>query len=243
MQLREQCRVDQSPATYCTGCIGRSLNICRPLDDRQLPDLVALGGRRHWRKRDILFRAGDPILNFFKITKGAVAVSRFLDDGRRQIVAIRIAGDCVGYLHTDGRYSFEGHALTDVEACTFNRRRFDVLANQYPTLAAATTKALVNALTQSAQATVAIGQLRSTERVAYFLAEIHTLYESRFGDMDSIYLEMSRGEIADYLGLTIETVSRSLSKLKKRSLITFAESNEIQIIDKEALREVGKFGR
>ena len=128
----------ESRSPQCTGCIGRSLNLCGALTDAQLPELVALGGPRQWRKRDILFRAGDPITHFFKITRGLVAVSHTLDDGRRQIVALRIAGDCVGYLHTDGRYTFEGHAVTDVEACTFSRRRFDELAQRYPALAAAT---------------------------------------------------------------------------------------------------------
>src|SRR5690242_18243855 len=82
----------------CETCIGRSMNLCKPLDDKRLAQLFALGGQREWAKRQILFREGDPMGSFFKITKGVVAVSRTLDDGRRQIVALRAAGDCVGYL-------------------------------------------------------------------------------------------------------------------------------------------------
>lgn len=239
-QLQQSCQT-LTPIGQCTSCIGRILNICRPLDDRQLAELVALGDRRRWRKRDILFRAGDPVTVFFKITKGTVAVSRVLEDGRRQIVAIRIAGDCVGYLHTDGCYTFEGHAITDVEACTFSRRRFDDLARQYPDLAAATSNALARAQMQASDLVTAIGQLRSTERTAYFFAEIHALYEARLGDTRTISIGMNRSEIADYLGLTIETVSRSIAKLKKRSLIALTTATDVEILDVKELRRFAKF--
>ena len=240
-RLPEQLRRESQSAS-CTGCIGRSLNLCGSLTDAQLPELVALGGRRQWRRRDILFRAGDPITNFFKITRGLVAVSRTLDDGRRQIVALRIAGDCVGFLHTDGRYTFEGHAITDVEACAFSRRRFDELAQRYPALAAATADALVRAQREAGELVLAMGQLRSTERVAYFLAKMHALYASRFGDTATVDLDMNRGEIGDYLGLTIETVSRSIAKLKKRGLISLPHGNEVVIENIDGLRELGNFG-
>ena len=242
-RLRKQSTPTPRSANQCASCIGRSLNICRPLNDKQLTELLALGGPKSWRKRDILFRAGDPISDFFKITKGVVAVSKTLEDGRRQIVALRIAGDCVGYLHTDGRYTFEGHAITDVEACTFSRHRFDDLAWQYPELAAATAEALAKAHRQANQSIMVMGQLRSQERVAYFLAEIHALYESRFGEMESISLHMNRTEIADYTGLTIETISRTIAKLKKRGLIALLEGNGDAILNLQGLQQFGKFER
>jgi CRP-like cAMP-binding protein len=65
--------------TPCEGCIGRSLSLCGRLTDAQLSEFVTRGGRRQRRKRDILFRAGDPITNLFKIARGLVAVSRTLD--------------------------------------------------------------------------------------------------------------------------------------------------------------------
>ena len=111
----------------CDQCVGRSLNLCRPLDEARLRTMLSLGGIRNWKKHDTIFRAGDPMGAFFKIRSGIVAVSRSLDDGRRQIVAVRAPGDCVGYLDNDGRYAFEGEALTDVEACAFDRRGFDDL--------------------------------------------------------------------------------------------------------------------
>ncbi len=181
---------------------------------------------------------------FFKIRKGIVAVSHTLDDGRRQITALRAPGDCVGYLEKDGAYAFEGEALTDVEACAFDRRRFDDFVAAQPGLAAALVEALSSALKQSGMLSLVLGQLRSTERVAHFLGEISALYAERHvSSVRPLTLLMGRNEIADYLGLTIETVSRSIGKLKSRGIIATVESGEVVILDYERLREAGKVTR
>ena len=87
-----------------------------------------------------------------------------------------------------------------------------------------------------------LGQLRSTERVADFLAEIDTLYTQRHVSARPLSLKMSRGEIADYLGLTIETVSRAIGKLKSRNIIGLMGSDEVVVLDDELLRQIGKVG-
>ena len=224
----------------CDRCVGRSFNLCKPLDDARLRVMLGLGGFRRWKKREVLFRAGEPIGAFFKIRSGVVAVSRTLDDGRRQIVAVRAPGDCVGYLDVDGRYAFEGEALTDVAACAFDRRRFDDFAAQHPDLAAAVAEALSAALRQSSEHMLVLGQLRSTERVAHFLTEIEALYRQRHVSTRPLSLKMSRTEIADYLGLTIETVSRAIGKLKNRNVIGVIGSDEVVVLDKVRLRQIGK---
>jgi CRP/FNR family transcriptional regulator, anaerobic regulatory protein len=227
----------------CERCVGRSLNLCKPLDDARLKVMIGLGGIRRWQKREMLFRAGDPMGAFFKIRSGVVAVSRTLDDGRRQIVAVRVAGDCVGYLHVDGRYAFEGEALTEVEACAFNRRRFDAFAAQHSDLAAAVRETLSAALRQAGEAMLVLGQLKSIERVANFLAEMDALYQQRQISSRPLTLKMSRAEIADYLGLTIETVSRAFGKLKAGNVIGLMGSDEVIVLDIDRLREIGKVGR
>ena len=210
------------------------------MDDGGLRKMLELGGIRKWKKSEIVFRAGDRIGSFFKIRSGIVAVSRTLDDGRRQIVAVRAPGDCIGYLDNDGRYAFEGQALTDVEACAFDRHRFDILAAEHPELAAALAKALASALKQAAQDMVVLGQLRSMERLAHFLAEIDRLYRERRVSTRPLPLKMSRAEIAAYLGLTLETVSRAMGKLRKCNIVGIAEGGEIVILDTPRLREIGK---
>jgi CRP/FNR family transcriptional regulator, anaerobic regulatory protein len=239
MQLCE----DKETKLPCTRCASRALNVCAPLSNESLRGVLVRGGPKNWRKRDVLFRGGDPATVFFKIRKGAVAVSRLVADGRRQIVAVRMVGDCIGYLSEDGRYAFEGQALTDVEVCVFDRSKFDKLSNERTDLAAATNATLAGALKQAGQAMLMLGRLRSAERVAYFLAELDAMSRERFGVSETLPLFMNRAEIADYLGLTIETVSRSIGKLKKKGLITLIDSSEVLVIDREKLCAFGKYGR
>jgi CRP/FNR family transcriptional regulator len=220
----------------CHGCLGRAFNICKPLDDEGLGELLGLGAPLRWPRRTLIFRAGDHQGAFFKITKGLVAVSSTLPDGRRQIVAFRAPGDVIGYLEKEGRYAFEGEALTDVEGCSYDRRRFDAMAARRPELAAAIASALSDALKQIGHGMTVIGQLKSTERVANFLAELCALYEQRQMMAAPLVLHMSRTEIADYLGLTIETVSRSFRTLKRRNIISREAGGEIAILDPKALR-------
>ena len=224
----------------CDRCFGRSLNLCKPLDRARLQVMLALGGIRRWKKHETIFRASAPMGAFFKIRSGIVAVSRTLDDGRRQIVAVRAPGDCVGYLDSDGKYAFDGEALTDVEACAFDRRSFDAFAAEHSDLAAAVAEALSAALKQSGQDMLVLGRLKSTERVAHFLAEIDTLYRQRAVSLEPLSLKMSRTEIADYLGLTIETVSRAIGKLKDRDVIGLMGSDEVVVLDNNKLRQIAK---
>jgi CRP/FNR family transcriptional regulator len=217
------------------------MNLCKPLDDARLAQLLALGGQRRWGKRQILFREGDPTGSFFKITQGVVAVSRTIDDGRRQIVALRAPGDCVGYLQIDGNYAFQGEALTDVEACAFDRRKFDAFVQLHPDLATALAEALSVALEQTGRNMLVMGRLKSIERVANFLCEISALYGARRVSVAPLTLYIRRGEIADYLGLTLETVSRSFANLRKRNVIALIDGDAVVILDGKQLAAVGKF--
>ena len=217
------------------------MNLCKPLDDIRLAQLLALGGQRQWGKRQIIFREGDPMGSFFKITQGVVAVSRTLDDGRRQIVALRAPGDCVGYLQIGGKYAFQGEAQTNVEACALDRRKLDAFVQLHPDLASALAEALSVALEQTGRNMLVMGKLKSTERVANFLCEISALYGARRVSVAPLTLYIKRGEIADYLGLTVETVSRSFSKLKKRKVIEFIGSEAVTILDAKRLAGISKF--
>ncbi len=196
-----------------------------------LQQLLALGGQRQWGKRQIIFREGDPMGSFFKITQGVVAVSRTLDDGRRQIVALRAPGDCVGYLQIRGNYAFQGEALTDVEACAFDRQKFDAFVQLHPDLASALAEALVGCPRANRPNMLVMGKLKSTERVANFLCEISALYGARRVSVTPLTLYIKRGEIADYLGLTIETVSRSFAEPQEAQRHPLVESDAVVILD------------
>jgi CRP/FNR family transcriptional regulator, anaerobic regulatory protein len=224
----------------CDSCAGRSLGICRPLDDQRLTHLLSMGGRRHWRKREIMYRADEPVRSFYKITKGVVAESRTLGDGRRQIVAIRTVGDLCGYPEHKGRHLFSGEALTEVEVCAFDRHKFDAFLSRDVDLACALAEDISDKLRRAMQNMTVIGKLRSTERVAHFLVEIYELYASRGVDTDPLILHLTRQEIADYLGLTLETVSRSFSRLRRMRVIGLVRGDAVAILDEYRLAAIAK---
>ena len=114
---------------------------------------------------------------------------------------------------------------------------------KHPDLAAAVAEALSAALKQSGQHMLVLGQLRSTERVAHFLAEIDTRYRNGAVSSGPLSLKMNRTEIGDYLGLTIETVSRAIGKLKDRGVIGLMASDEVVVLDNDKLRQIAKVER
>ena len=237
----EKCDLHGAPLgkPRCNTCAVRKLNICAPLDDDELARLVALGNRLYYRKGTTFFGPEQRQGSFFKITHGFVAVSRRLRDGRRQIVGLRVPGDIVGYLNTDGMYAFEGEALTDLVVCSFDRGGFDRFAAATSKLASAVALALSEALKQIGEEVTAMGQLKSVERVAGFLASLHETCRHRRLPTSPLPLPMSRRDLGDYLGLTMETVSRAFSELRDRKVIAIGETG-VEILNHEVLAAIAK---
>ena len=224
----------------CDSCLGRSLGVCRPLDDQRLGQLLAMGGQRRWAKREFLYRADDPVQMLYKITKGIVAESRMLADGRRQIVGIRTIGDLCGYPDHQGRHLFSAEAHTEVEACAFERTRFHALLGRHIDLACALAEDTAQRLKRATENMTVIGQLKSTERVAHFLVEIFALYARHPIGPQVQMLHFTRQEIADYLGLTLETVSRSFSKLRDLHVIALVGGDSVAILNEQELSSIAK---
>lgn len=157
-----------------------------------------------------------------------VAVFMLLASGRRQIISVRRAGDCTGYLSENGRYQYTGIALTAVTACAFDRRKFDQLVATNPAMGTDLGIGLSSALTQAGHTLVALGQLPSTARVAFLLREM-----SRWeGNSEcALTLRLSRSDIADTLGMNLETVSRRFTDLRNRGIIRLRENDVVEILD------------
>jgi len=198
---------------------------------------LSLGGRRRWRKRELMYRAGDDVHMFYKITKGFVAESRTLEDGRRQIVGIRTVGDLCGYPVHLGTHLFSAEALTEVEACAFERNKLEAFVARHIDLADARAEEVSDRFKRATENLTVIGQLKSTERVAHFLIEMDELTVAR---THPLVLHLTRQEIADYLGLTLETVSRSFSKLKEMQVIALVGGDSIAILNEQRLSDIGK---
>jgi CRP/FNR family transcriptional regulator, anaerobic regulatory protein len=154
----------------CARCPGRQSNICQPLEPRPLAAFFDGGARQRWVKHEVLFRAGDALGAVFKLTAGIVAVSKQLPTGERQILRFFLPGDVCGFLSDEGRYSFDGVALTDeVITCSFPREHFDSFVADNPEMGAAVRLELAAVLKEVSLHMTAIGRLTSVARVARFL--------------------------------------------------------------------------
>lgn len=221
----------------CDRCIGKQYNVCHLLEPERQRELFETGCRHRWDKRSYLFRTGSPVGAVFKVTSGIVAESRTLADGRRQIIAFFLPGDICGYLETDGRHAFDGEAITTAETCSFNRERFGGFVNRNNDVAEEMRRNLADRLKMAGTHLSVVGQLTSTERVANFVAMMTAAYAARNVQTRPLPLPMKRSDIADYLGLRLETVSRAFSKLRQHNIIDLNE-DEVLILDQAKLNQL-----
>lgn len=221
----------------CDRCIGKQYNICHLLEPARQRELLDTSCRHRWDKREYLFRAGSPVGAVFKVTSGIVAESRTLADGRRQIIAFFLPGDICGYLESEGRHAFDGEAITTAETCSFNRERFSAFVNRNNDVAEEMRRGLAERLKMVGTHLSVVGQLTSTERVANFVAMMTAAYAARNVQTRPLPLPMKRSDIADYLGLRLETVSRAFSKLRQHNIIDVNE-DEVLILDQAKLNQL-----
>ena len=189
-----------------------------------------------------MFQASDPMGYFYKITKGIVLVFRGLEDGRRQIVGVHSIGDLCGYLEKNATYNFSGVVLPDVEACGSHRRRFDEFVARHPDLSSALANDMSDKRKRAAEHMGVLGQLKSAERVAYFLLQLAEVYSRRIAQSGLLQLHLTREQIADHLGLRLETVSRSFTLLKNNRVIALVGSDAVAVLDRRRLADFARLG-
>lgn len=196
---------------------------------------------RHFRKHERIWDEGDDASFYAIIVSGAVKLTKMVPDGRQQIIAIQFPSDFLGNLIFNERISF-AEAATDTELCCFPKRDFEKALRQVPEIEHALLEKAFQDLAQAQEWMVTLGRKNATEKIATFLVSLMKRAE-KFTckklppTSNNIIIEvpMSRSEIADYLGLTLETVSRQFSRLKKRGIIQLHHSNKIEITNPSEL--------
>ena len=160
---------------------------------------------------------------------------KLLADGRRHIAEFCFSGDCFGLDGTEGR-PYSAEAVNDVIVMRSRRKPTEQLIDQNHPLARLLRDAMLRDLAHAHGHTLRLGRMTASERVATFLLE---MFERR--DRTKVLdLPMSRNDIADYLGLTIETVCRVLSLFKREDIIAIPSPHRIELLDRHALQNVGE---
>jgi CRP/FNR family nitrogen fixation transcriptional regulator len=185
-------------------------------------------------KGEELFAEGDEADFFYRVVSGAIRTCKLLSDGRRQIDAFHLAGDIFG-METGSEYRFSAEAVGDAQVVAYRRCGLETLAARDPSLGNQVVASMMRSLERAQDHMLLLGRKTAQEKIASFLLDI----ARRVSEGDTFELPMQRSDIADHLGLTIETVSRTLSDFARKHYIALmSSSRSMTLCNKAALRQL-----
>lgn len=205
-------------ARSCTHCSVRLVSVCSALSPAELQEMEIMSHSGRYDAREALVSQGASAENVFTITEGVVRLYRLLADGRRQVLGFALPGDFLGLSLFDV-YGFSADAVTGTTVCRFPRKAFVSYVDQRPHLMRRLHEAASHELSLAQDQMVLLGRRTSEERIAAFLISMRDRLRRLGHTSPSLPIPMGRQDIADYLGLTIETVSRTFTKLAKAKSI------------------------
>jgi CRP/FNR family transcriptional regulator, nitrogen fixation regulation protein len=193
-----------------------------------------VGTSRSLRRGEELFAEGDDAEFFYKVVSGTIRTCKLLNDGRRQIGAFHLAGDIFG-LETGDEHRFSAEAVSDAIVLAFRRGSLETLAERDAGLSRQIVSSVMRSLERAQEHMLLLGRKTAQEKIATFLLDI----AGRVSEDDHFDLPMQRSDIADHLGLTIETVSRTLTQFARDGVIELAAtSRSIVLRNKAALQRL-----
>jgi CRP/FNR family transcriptional regulator len=193
------------------------------------------GSLRRVEAREHVFCEGDPRTHVFRVEDGVIALSKLLSDGRRQIIDFAYPGDYIG-LGVLPDHVFDAQATCSAKIRCLSTTALEHEAASDASLALKLYKAVSAELVAARSLLVSVGQKTAMERIAAFLVNLHARNVN--GERDVVKLPMRRSDIGDMLGLTIETVSRTITKLRTMRVIDVINGTEVHVLSTERLKEL-----
>ena len=197
-----------------------------------LRELERHGSKLRFKRGETIFNEGDPAEYAYRLVSGAVRLCKHMADGRRQIAEFILPGDFFSFGETV-EHDFTAEAISDVVLACYPQRAMERLADQRPGLRNLLRSLLTRRINDAENHLVMLGRQTAKEKVASFLVLL--AQRSSMLEDSRLALPMSRQDIADFAGLTMETVSRVLSAMKREKLIEFPGLHELVIRDLESL--------
>ncbi|HEX2011715.1 MAG TPA: fumarate/nitrate reduction transcriptional regulator Fnr [Roseateles sp.] len=223
----------------CSSCNLREL--CLPVgmskqDLEQLDTLVAT--RRNVARGDTLFRTGDTFQSLYAVRTGFFKTCVSAEDGRDQVTGFQMAGELLGL---DGisndRHSCDAVALEDSQVCVIPYGQLEELSREFTDLQHQFHKIMSREIVRDHGVMLLLGSMRAEERLAAFLLNLTQRLQARGFSASSLVLRMTREEIGSYLGLKLETVSRTFSKFQEEGLLD-VKQRQIRILDQAGLQRL-----
>ena len=190
---------------------------------------------RRLEPREALYFEGDDSTFFYEVLEGVVRTSKVLSDGRRQVVSFNFPGELVGLSH-DTVYHTTCEAIAPTQVRVIKKSALSTIMKERPEFAEQLLKVAAESLNSMQDHFVVLGRKCASEKLASFLLALAERETAREGETISFRLPMTRSDIADFLGLTIETVSRNLTVLKNEGIIDLPQTNIVRVRDISRLR-------
>lgn len=207
------------------GTVGGMAKVQRSADP-----LAAIAQVKVYDREQAIFAEGEAADAIFRVVDGVIRLYKLLPDGRRQIIGFLQAGDMMGLAFAE-RYLYSAEAVTATTVQRISRAQLDDLLDTQPSLARKLLSVTTSELVAAQDQMLLLGRKTALEKLASFLLAL----SRRTDAARAIALPMSRSDIADYLGLTTETVSRGFTKLKTSRLIRILDGGKVELLDRAAL--------
>jgi CRP/FNR family transcriptional regulator len=229
----------------CEACAVRHKALCGALSNDELTKLNAIARNRKLEAGQTILSDHEAPSYFANIVDGVVKLTKTLADGRQQIVGLQFASDFLGRPFRDQSPYF-AEAATDVELCTFPKAQFEGLVREFPGLEHRLFEHTLDELDAAQEWMVLLGRKTAEERVASLLLMVAKRMSAvgcqsasglNFVEFD---LPLTRTDIADHLGLTIETVSRQFTRLRSMGLIKLKGTRTVIVPDISALEDIAE---
>ena len=223
----------------CGDCLIRHRAVCARAEEDELLVLEQIKYYRSFTAGQPVIWSGDTMDYVASVVTGVASLTQTMEDGRRQMVGLLLPSDFVGRPGR-GRVAYDVTAVTDLVLCCFRKKPFEEMMAKTPHVADRLLEMTLDELDAAREWMLLLGRKSAREKIASFLAVLARRDAVLHGTKDMIALEipLTREEMADYLGLTLETVSRQMSALRRDGIIVTRGKRGVTIPDFSALQEV-----
>ncbi|MEE9331704.1 MAG: fumarate/nitrate reduction transcriptional regulator Fnr [Methylophilaceae bacterium] len=229
----------QTPKVACSNCNLRELCMPPGLSSEEINRLDTLvSSRIKVKQGEVLFNLGDDFTSLYAIRTGFFKTSITSTDGREQVTGFQMAGEIIGL---DGivndHHNCNAVALEDADICVMPFAKIEEYSREFPILQRHVHKVMSREIVRENGVMMLLGNMRAEERLAAFLLNLAQRLHARGFSQTEVVLRMTREEIGSYLGLKLETISRTFSKFSQDGIIE-VKQRYIRIIDAEALKKL-----
>lgn len=222
----------------CSACPIRHRAVCSRCDDDELERLAEIKSYRTFKAGETILWRGDSLRYVSSVVSGIATLNKSLEDGRTQMVGLLLPSDFIGRPGRD-LIEFDVVAVTDTTLCSFERKGFETLVEEVPHVSQRLMEMALDELDAARDWMLLLGRKTAREKIATFIEML--VRRSRVPGLPDkskdMTLPLTREEIANYLGLTIETVSRQLTAFRKEGVVDFTDRKHFVVTDIMALHE------